>query len=395
MALLIQSFIVYGFMIFVMMHAGKYAYERQYPDGFLSNDIRAKEESSLLDIFVNSHYIIPILVFCLFATLRYKVGVDSVNYKNDFYDIQLKGYTVRENYEYGYMALQQFTQVFTNKHYFIFAILSFIQISLLYYAIRKESYLLMFFGLTLVLTETYHSMMNGVRQNIAACIFATMIPLIINKKYWIWIVPLTFAATLFHKTAILILILSVIGYLCRKKLLDSRIQLVIVGICFLLMDKIDNFLLQPLYEMGMYVGYEENTIDNYSNYEGITKNFGFRSFLYLSVYIFIILYSNKMEEFFRSEKFNTIYNLFFIGVCLFLLFYNNFTVGRLLYYCKIFIPIVEAYFLFYLWINKDKDKNNITAFIISILLLSVAFLYFLYTAYIDYPNEDVLYKFDI
>ena len=84
MSLLIQSFLVYGFMILAMMHAGIYAYHHQYPDGFLGNDIYAKEKTSFLDIITNSHFLIPILVFCLFAALRYKVGVDSVTYKEDF-----------------------------------------------------------------------------------------------------------------------------------------------------------------------------------------------------------------------------------------------------------------------------------------------------------------------
>ena len=395
MSLLIQSFLVYGFMILAMMHAGIYAYHHQYPDGFLGNDIYAKEKTSFLDIITNSHFLIPILVFCLFAALRYKVGVDSVTYKENFYDMLEKGHFERENYEYGYILLTKFTILFSNKHYLIFAILSFLQISLLYYSMRKESYLLIFFGITIISSETFHSFMNVIRQNIAGCIFVAMIPLILNKKYWIWIVPTVLAATLFHKSAIIILALSVIGYYCKEKLLNPLIQLVIVVVCFLLMDKIDDLLMQPLYELGSYGGYEDDYIENYANYISTTKTFGFRSSLNLLVYIIIILYSNKMKEFFNSEKFNTIYNLFFIGICLFLLFYNNFTINRLLYYCRIFIPIVEAYFLSYLWLNRDKDKNNITIFAISIALLSITFSYYLYKGYIDYPDESILYKFDI
>ena len=395
MLLFIQSIFVYGFMILAMMHAGKYAYEHQYPDGFLGNDIYAKEKTSFLDIITKSHFIIPILVFCLFAALRFNVGVDCESYRDDFYDLLQKGKTDREGYELGYLLTIKFSLLFTNTSYLFFAILSFFQISLLYYAMRKESYLLIFFGITIILSETFHSLMNGVRQNIAACIFVAMIPLILNKKYWIWIVPTMFTATLFHKSAIFILALSVIGYYCKEKLLNPLIQLIIVAVCFLLMDKIDNLLLQPLYDLGLYAGYEEGAIENYADYESFNKNFGLRSSLYLLIYIIIILYSNKMKEFFNSEKFNTIYNLFFIGICLFLLFYNNFTINRILYYCKIFIPIVEAYFLSYLWLNRDKDKKNITIFAISIALLSIAFSYYLYTGYIDYPDESVLYKFDI
>ena len=395
MLLFIQSIFVYGLIILAMMHAGKYAYEHQYPDGFLGNDIYAKEKTSFLDIITKSHFIIPILVFCLFAALRFNVGVDCESYRDDFYDLLQKGKTDREDYELGYLLTIKFSLLFTNTSYLFFALLSFFQISLLYYAMRKESYLLMFFGITIILSETFHYLMNGVRQNIAACIFVAMIPLILNKKYWIWIVPTMFTATLFHKSAIIILALSVIGYYCKEKLLNPLIQLIIVAVCFLLMDKIDNLLLQPLYDLGSYAGYEEGAIENYADYESFNKNFGLRSSLYLLIYIIIILYSNKMKEFFNSEKFNTIYNLFFIGICLFLLFYNNFTINRILYYCKIFIPIVEAYFLSYLWLNRDKDKKNITIFAISIALLSIAFSYYLYTGYIDYPDESVLYKFYI
>lgn len=394
MALLIQSFFVYGLMIFVMMHAGKFAYDHQYPDGFSGNDIYAKEKTSYLDILVKSHFIIPILVFCLFVTIRFEVGSDCATYKNDFYEVLLKGNITRESYEYGYIWLLRFTSTFTNKHYLIFAIFSFIQISMLYYAIRKESYLQIFLGLTLFTSLTFHSMVNGVRQNTAACIFVAMIPLILKKEYWVWIIPCTIAASLLHKTAILILLLSVAGYFCKNKLLNNKVQLTILAICYLLMDKFEISALTPLFNViGGYAGYDETAIENYSDYTMEIKNFGFLSHLHLLVYIIIVLYSNKMEEFFKSKKFNIYYNLFFIGVCIFLLFYNNFTINRLLYYCVIFIPIIEAYLFSYLFINKNKNNN--TALAISISLQVIAFLYHIYTGYINFPNETVLYKFDI
>ncbi|MBP3613325.1 MAG: EpsG family protein [Bacteroidaceae bacterium] len=394
MLLLLQSCLVYGLMILVMLHAGKFAYEQQYPDGFLGNDIYANEKLSFLDIITKSHFIIPILVFCLFAALRYNVGVDCGSYRQDFYDMLQKGSTGRDNYEMGYLFLLKITTLFTNKHYLHLGLLSFLQISLLYYAMRKESYLFMFYGLALFFTGTYFSLMNGIRQNIAATAFVAMIPLFLNKKYWIYILPAVIAAMLFHKSAILIILFGFLGYILRNKMLSSNIQLAILFLCLVCMNEfgLDFLRFNNISDYGAQIGYQEGEIEGYVENENMDITFGLRSCILLLNYIIVILYSRKLDEFFNSQKFRCCYNIFFWGICLSHLFYNNFTMKRILFYTTIFNPLIISYLLFYLWFNKNK--SNYTVLTIVIATLTTFFGYFLFEAVQLYPFESLLYKFD-
>ena len=394
MLLLLQSCLVYGLMILVMLHAGKFAYEQQYPDGFLGNDIYANEKTSFLDIITKSHFIIPILVFCLFAALRYNVGVDCGSYRLDFYDMLQKGSTGRDNYEMGYLFLLKITTLFTNTHYLIFAILSFLQISLLYYAMRKESYLLIFYGLVMLFTGFFFSLMNGVRQNIAATAFVAMVPLFLNKKYWVYLLPAVFAAMLFHKSAILIILFGFLGYILRNKMLSSNIQLAILFLCLVCMNEfeLDFLRFNNISNYGAQIGYQEGEIEGYVEKENMDITFGLRSCILLLNYIIVILYSKDLNEFFKSMKFRFIYSIFFIGICLNLLFYNNFTITRILYYCAVFNAIIISYLLFYLWFNKNKINNTIFVIIIASLTLHLG--YTLFEAIQLYPFEFILYKFN-
>lgn len=375
-----------------MMHAGKFAYKHQYPEGFLGNDIYAEEKSSFLDLLLNSHFIIPILVFCLFATIRYKVGVDCETYKEDFYDILLIGKTDRENYEYGYITLIKLTQIFTNKHYLLFAIMSFVQISLLYYSMRKESYLLMFYGLIIVLTGFYFSLMNVVRQNIAAALFVALIPVFLNKKWWLFIIPSVIAAMLIHKSALFIIPLGIIGYLCRNRLLNINIQLILFAVSILLMNRIDMSFLSEYSTFSSLLGLDEEYILAYTEAENSTRTFGLRSIILSLNYIIAIIYSGEMNKFFNTSKFRFCYNLFFIGICLYNIFYNNVLLGRLIHYCTIFNAIILSYLLFYLWFNKNKTNNTVLTIIIGSLIIHI--LYYFYESVQLFPEEFHLYKFD-
>lgn len=392
MELFIQSIVVYGFIIFVMTNAGLYTYRHQYPNGFISENNPYNKKSSFIDLFTKSHFLIPLLVYCFFVTVRERVGADCESYKQSFYNL-LYGYDNRETIEQGFTSLIKFTLNFTDKHYLMFLIMGFSQIGALYYAMRKEGYLLIFFGITLFFTDTFFSLMNGMRQNITACIFVAMTALILNKKYWLWVIPITIITITMHRSALAIIPVGILGYICKDKIPNKYIQLAIVSVCLLFMDKVDYILPMELLDFGEYSGYSQETIEHYAEYSIREKNFGFRSYLLLFSHIIIILYSNRLKEFYNSNKFNYIYCLFFVRVCLFLLFYNNFVVIRLLFFVNLFVPIMQAYLLFYLWYNKSQ--NNKLIFSSYIFILIVHFLYQLYVSVVKFPYEVTLYKFDL
>lgn len=393
MFLLIQSILVYGLMIWVMTYYGKIAYRRQYPLGYGAIDCINDKKLPFYWLFTKTYFIIPIFVICFFSAIRYKVGVDCESYKMSFYGIlQFGGAALNDDKEGLFVALAKTTQIFTNSHYMFFFILVFMQIGTLYYALRKKSYAIIYLGITLILSSKYLSLMNGMRQNIAACILIASIPLILEKKKWGWFLLATFVASSMHKSAMFFIPIGLLAfYVLRKGILSIPIQLVIIAICYLMMDKLELPFLDSLFSYGDMAGYDSRSIDVYSNLEATNKNFGFSSWLSFLTQILAIIYSKRIQTQIKDNEFNTMYNLFFISVCIGLLLYNNFTIGRLNYYFSITEPIILSIMLFYMRYSKKKLDNLLFYFTIFLLIIKFSFL--LYKASTEI-NEYTLYKFD-
>ena len=121
MLLVIQSIIVYGLMIWVMTYFGKIAYKSQYPQGFGGIDRFENKKRSLSYLFREGYFLIPILVFCFFAAVRFQVGVDCETYKDIFYDLGKWGISLKApNIEEGFVFLSKFTYSLTGSHYLLF-----------------------------------------------------------------------------------------------------------------------------------------------------------------------------------------------------------------------------------------------------------------------------------
>ena len=374
-----------------MTSSGKIAYRSQYPQGFDEYNLMENKKYSLFSIFSKSYFIIPILVFCLFAAVRYQVGVDCETYKDIFYDINLIGTSSRsEEVEAAYIFLSKFTYGITRSHYLLFFILAFLQIGLYYIALQKERQALVFFGVSLMLTGHYWSLMNGMRQNIAACAFVAMIPWLLDKKRWVFFVAGTMLATTMHRSALLLLPLGFMAYFLRNKIPNKYLQLAILAVSFALMNKLDNVFTENIMAFAGEAGYSEEEIAIYTELEATTYKFGLRMYLLYAVYCLAIFFSDKMHKFFNSKAFNIMYNLFFIGICLTLFFYNNFTVKRIIYYFTCFNSVIVSYLMFYLWKNR---KTTLLVITIAMLLVQT-----IWSVYSDVQNkglfESSLYKFD-
>ena len=395
MLLILQSIIVYGLMIWVMDYFGNIAYRKQYPQGINGIDLLANKKREFFSMFSKNYYTIPIFIFCLFSALRYKVGTDSVSYKNYFYEIQQYGRLLDSGAEQGFVFISKLTSFFTGSHYLLFFILAFLQIIFIYYAVSKKNYALKYIGVSIILSGFYFSLMNGVRQNIVACAFVAMIPLITEKKRW-WLFALAvFICSFMHKSAYILLPLGLLSYFVLSKgILNIKLQLLIVALCYIFMDKIDVSFLDTFFALGENAGYATEKIEAYIELESTQKSFGLWSMILLVVKVFIILYSKKIQQLTQNDKvFIIMYNLFFLGTCISTLFYNNFTLGRLSYYLAIFQPVMLSIMLFITSISKYKKDKYI--FNCTIFLLTVSFLYLLYKASGNLMMENTLYKFDL
>lgn len=381
-------------MIWVMYYFGYIAYKSQYPQGIAGIDRFAKRRLSFGTLLVKRYYLIPIFFFCFFSAVRYKVGVDFGAYKRFFYEILVYGHVLDEDaVELGFTFLAKVTTLFTDTHYLLFFILAFLQISFIYYALRKRTYALVYLGTSIMLNYTYHSLMNGVRQNIVACAFVAMLPLILEKKRWPLFIACVFIATLMHKSALFLLPIGLLVYFILKRgILSIPIQLIIMTVCWFFMDKIDTTYIEILFRLGEQAGYSSDKADTYIVKELMGKSFGAWAYISYLVYTVIVLYSKKLLLFVKNDKlFIVMYNLFFISICVNLLFYNNFGIERLNLYLGIFQPIILSIMLFYTSRYQPHINKYLYWGIIFILSLRLLILFFTMGAI---PDENTLYKFD-
>ena len=152
---------------------------------------------------------------------------------------------------------------------------------------------------------------------------------------WLKAFIILLLAISFHKSALVLLPLGIGAYVIRERFLDYRIQFLFLIVCYLLMDKVSINLLQ-FAQFADSAGYSESAIENYASYIGKDKSFSIVMYLHYAIYMMVIFYSKQLNKLYNSSCFNVFYNLFFIGICLQLIFYNDFTIGRLLYYLLIF-----------------------------------------------------------
>ena len=392
---LFTSIIVYGMIMWVMDYFGNIAYRKQYPQGINGIDLLQNKKKGFFSMLSKSYYTIPIFVFCLFSALRYKVGTDSVSYKNYFYEILQHGRLLGDAAEQGFVVLSKLTSYFTGSHYLFFYILAFLQIAFIYYAVRKKNYALKYIGVSIMLSGFYLSLMNGVRQYIVACAFVAMIPLITKKKKWWLFVLAVFICSFMHKSAYFLIPLGLLSYFVLSRgILNIKLQLLIIAVCYIFMDKIDVSFLDTFFALGENAGYTTESIEAYTELEATEKSFGLWALMLLFVKIFIILNSKNIQQISKNDKVTVImYNLFFLGACIKTLFYNNFTIGRLSYYLVVFQPIMLSTMLFITSISKQKKDKYIFRCTIALLVLS--FLYLLYIASGNLMMESTLYKFDL
>lgn len=374
-----------------MTYFGYITYKDQYPQGFCGKNYDVDKNVPFYVLFAKPYFIIPILVFCFFAAVRYKVGVDCETYKELFYEIGQFGYSRRgDSIEPLFNFIASFVYNFTQSHYLFLFILAFLQITLYYFALRNNKYILIYLSVALILSGEYWSWMNGIRQNIAACAFVALIPLIVQRR-WFYTVLVIYVSMQMHKSSLVLAPLCTIAYFFRDRIPNRYLQYGVLLCCFMMMNKFNN-ILNNISHIAEYAGYAESSIEDYTELEMTTRNFGFRMILLYTVHFITIWFSNKMKLFFESQTFNIWYNLYFIGICLSVLFYNNFTIIRILYYFMIFLPIIMSSLLFYFQVNKNK-YNYLR--LLCLFLLIINFLYNLYSAMSMPIKESFLYKFDI
>ena len=355
--MMLQTVFVYSSMTVLMSLFGVVASRRatRYPNTRLS--------------FFHWEVFFPLCLFAVVFGLRYDVGVDHLEY--------LEKYQTLIGIERFEPIFQWVTLIFHEQgiHYvFYFALWALLQVSLVYYSLKDERYLYPFLAISLFMGQFFWHWMNGIRQDLAACVFLYATIFIVKKEFWKYLLCCIIAAG-FHKTAVLLLPVYFIFVTKNDWLKNRFIQYCLLVIAALvavsnydivtsIFPLIDYFILLLDYDI-----YSEQALDKFAE---LTKS-GVSLYAFILIDFIIIFYSFKLKKYYQSRKFDIIYNLYFFGTIMQLLFTNNMLLARPFRYFRYFKLLILAYLLYFLWKKGGKNCDTTLVFFVVMSLLFILF----------------------
>ncbi len=304
--------------------------------------------------FLTKSVIIIILVITLLSGFRYDLGTDYLSYHDDYvFGIEAYG----RGHEF---LFHHISRIFYNLHVHpvaYFSLWAFIQITLFLYAFKDYKkvypYLIMF----LILNGTYDSWMNGIRQEIASCIWLCSIIAIEKRKIYLYLVFLI-VEYCFHRSSVFLILMY--PFLTRYKFVFDKIsvQLILFFAALAIRQVLGEYLssldsLMTFYASSM--GGNASLYEHYDSYEildqmrnrvaGTGLAYMFKGIIYFT----IIIQCDKIKKFYNSERFNDFYVLFFLGVLFeYMIPDGAINLRRPFMYFTVFLTIMLAFYLYYL-----------------------------------------------
>lgn len=334
--------------------------------------------------FFTWEIIVSLALFTFVFGFRYDVGIDYVNY--EYYYLFPEG---SDADEYLYCWVSKALSAIGAPTEFFFSFWVFLQFFFLLYAFKEHRYLYPYLILVFIFGQYFLLWMNVIRQDLAFCIFLFSIKYIVERKFWMFFL-LLFIAFGIHKSAILLIIFYPIFIYNEDytKKLKIWVQLSLLLMCafiyasnFNILGDIDTLL--DLYLGGTdYERYSKGAIE-----QTTTDSVVGISFLSnLVIDIIVILYSNKLKEYYSSKYFLIFYNLYFIGALLGLLFGNSFILLRPVRYFRFYKLAIVPYLLYYLYQNKEEYTRFIS-------YCGLLFMYVLQYVAIFFTSPDSKYQY--
>ena len=338
---MLQSILVYSLLTIIMVSLGA----------------KTKKTESF------KYAIIAVAIYSLIFGLRYGVGMDFFSYKRYFYSIKYQTYADNQ-FEPGLIFMMKLVDQMNLSSSFFFGLVAFLQLIIVVYALRENRNIYPYLLFAFMVDCVWLSFGNGLRQEIAFCIFVFSISFIKSGKLVCYLICIGIAY-LFHKSS---LILFPIYFLLRMDFRAPKIYMQIGLLVIALILSNLNFMRGLLMHIDgaiSFVGY-----DNYNyngNDEGMLKKgtVGLGFVINLMIDMIIILHSNRMKSFFQSKQLNAMYTLYFIGVLLKYALLWSLLFQRVNYYFYGFQFIISAFLLYYL------HKTNKATYIILTILLAL------------------------
>lgn len=317
------------------------------------------------NLFFRWEIILMLLSFAVVFGMRYDVGKDHLSYLDGYINPSL-----HKEYEPLFALLNDTLSNEGIHPVIFFAICAFIQVFCLFYFMKDRKFLYPSLVVSLFMGQFFIHWMNGIRQDIAGCVFLCSITYIVNKKYIMYLFFVLISVG-FHYSAILLFPLCFL-YLKKDCYFNNfYIQYLLLSIVSIvairdidLLSSMSNYIFYFSTLLG-YEIYTENVLEKFAD---ITKT-GMSMYALILLDFIIVSYYRKLRFYYCNRKFNIIYDLYFFGTVLQTLFINNLVLARPFRYfrgCKL---IIIAYLLFFLYKKGGVTVNTVVFFMVMILLL--------------------------
>lgn len=318
-----------------------------------------------------SYILIGTFFYALIFGLRLGVGVDFWAYQEWYESLALwgDGYI---NFEPGFTALAYVCLYFHLPFSVFLGIIAFLQLALIFLAIRPYNGSYRMLSLTFMLGCIWLSYSNGMRQELAFCIFAYSIQFI-DRKSLLYYVTCIIIASLFHTSAIILLVIYPICHFKSEWFHRIFVQLILLltSLWLATLSVVDN-LIEYVDDFAINLGY--GVYFEKEGYEFTDDiSIGLVFFINLFLNIFLILSSSSVKKYFKSHWVNIIYDLYFVGVLLRYILWGSQLFSRINYYFLGFEFIFSSFVLHYFY--KNKRMVEFILLILFYLLIFVATLY--------------------
>lgn len=362
-----QSVLVYTSLAIIMILCGILAANRE---------IRFFKKKSLSNYSLSFFYIeifLPIFAFAIIFGCRYNVGVDYPSYLEGY----LYGYENDFEFLFGLITKGMAS---LNIHYAVyFSLWAFIEVFLLFYTFRNQRFLFPYIAFFLIFGSYYLSMMNIIRQQLAACIFLFSLQYVDSRK-WIKYYLCVLLAFLFHKSALLLLIIYPLFSKKKDWFPTRKIQFVLYLIAVYLSTNYDlvvKLISTPFVLFTGVLGYDSylqgilyneklNSVAQFGNNTGLGK------FILIYLSFVIIWYSDRLKKFYNNSFFLIIYSLWFIRILADFIVGESIILNRPFVYVYNLKIVMLAYFVIFCF-RKGGIKLSLLAF--SVILIHIALFF--------------------
>ncbi len=316
--------------------------------------------------------VLSIIIVTLMMGLRFKTGSDYDMYLKQFQHVKETGEFARVDFEIGFYWITRLIADSGLHYAFYFAFWALIQVLALYFGLRHHKHLLPWVGMLLILGPYGINWISFMRQWTISMILVAMIPLIEQRKFWLYL-PVVVLSMTIHRSAWLLIIFYFIPYI-KFKVDSPKWPLIIFTACVLLgiwpiWFKMFRFVLDLLDLIG-YHKYGHHLVDVMN---GQFKHMGWGPLHLITLFssaIFIYYYPQVKKHFSRDKLLPIFYALAFVGTCYDNLVLNiHHSMQRPAEYLYIFIVIMICYTISYLITNNKRIMAMICLIVPCLYLL--------------------------